>query len=40
MPESCANFCLQRATIVRAQGASEGEKFAAELTQQILSRFF
>jgi hypothetical protein len=23
-------FCLERATIVRAQGASENEKFAAE----------
>ena len=29
-------FCLERATIVRVQGASEDEKFAAKLTQQIL----
>jgi len=30
-------FCLERATIVRVQGVSEDEKFAAKPTQQILS---
>jgi hypothetical protein len=31
---------LERAIIVQVQGASEDEKFAAKLTQQILSTSF